>query len=386
MRQFTWSRVFVSGLFAVACASEASAPDPLQPSSSLDAAVSTSDAGADASDPGFDSTTGPDASADAGTDQTDQDTGLPRAPCVAPGQSGECAVDGFPNRPYTAYVPPHDAVSPLPVVVAFHGGGGNSLAGASSTCPRGDLTDPECLHSVGARSGFVTVYPNGTPGPQGPQQRIWNAGGGEDGWACVGFCRDDIDEAGYIEAVLDDLASWLVVDADRVYGAGLSNGGAVLHRLACELADRFVAIAPIGAGNQFATSAECRPSRPVAVLHVHGTEDGCWPYEGGPIVCSNPNNTAPTVSVDQSMAGWVSRNECTGGPVTTQGPDRVDDPIRVEEDRWSGCTALVRHYRVIGGGHTWLGGRQFLPVRVIGPAYPDVSNEDLWAFFVEATP
>ena len=345
-----------------------------------DAAINPRDGGA-VSDATIEPDTGVRSDGDMANDGDDG-----RSPCVSPGASGECPVEGFIDRPYTVYVPAHDDSAPLPVVMAFHGGGGNASAGAASTCPDGDLADPECLHNVGARRGFVTVYPNGTPGPRGPEQRIWNAGGGQNGWACVGFCRDDIDEAGYVVAVLDDLASWLPIDGDRIFGAGLSNGGAVLHRLACELADRFAAVAAIGAGNQFATSANCTPSRPIAVLHVHGTADGCWPYEGGPIVCANPNNTAPVVSVEQSMTDWAARNGCVQGATTVDGPNRVDDDVRVEEDRWSGCAAPVRHYRAIGGGHTWLGGRQFLPVNVIGPPYPDLSNEDLWSFFQVANP
>jgi hypothetical protein len=120
----------------------------------------------------------------------------------------------------------------MPVVLAFHGGGGHAQAGALSTRPDGDLADAECLHAVCLhavclRIGVATVYPNGTVGPRGSNNRTWNGGGGG-GWACVGFCRADIDEAGDIRAVLDDLASWLPVDADRVYAVGRSNGGAVV--------------------------------------------------------------------------------------------------------------------------------------------------------------
>lgn len=306
-----------------------------------------------------------------------------RPPCVEPGEHGECQLLGFEERPYAVWVPPGATSEALPLVLAFHGGGGDAMAGAMSTCPDGDLEDAGCLHSVGSREGFVTIYPNGTLNPARPGARIWNGGGGADGWACVGFCRDDIDESAYIAALLDDVSRWLRINPNRVYAAGLSNGGAVVHRLGCELSDRFAAIVTIGAGNQFATSATCDPSRAVGVLHIHGTEDGCWPYDGGPIVCANPSNTVPVVSVAESMRGWAERNGCGSEPVTADGPDRVDDDIRVEVDTWSGCAAPVRHLRVIGGGHTWLGGRQFLPESVIGPAYPDLVNEDIWSFFQE---
>jgi len=323
------------------------------------------------------------------------DAGL-REPCVDPGENGECALADHPARPYRVWVPTTAGDTPLPVVIALHGGSGNALAGATSTCPEGDLDDPGCLHAVGEREGFVTVYPNGTA-IMG-NRRIWNGGGGgerpegED-WACIAACDEalagspvyvgDVDEAAYLTAVLDDLAAWVPIDRQRVYAVGLSNGGVVAHRLGCVLADRVAAIATIGASNQYATSAPCAPSRPMPVLHVHGTEDGCWRYDGGPIVCQSPDNTRPALGVIASMEGWAERNGCTGGPVTTDGPERLDDGIRVEEDRWTGCAAPTRHLRVIGGGHTWLGGRQYLAESVIGPSYPDVTNGDLWTFFAE---
>ncbi|MEO0594104.1 MAG: PHB depolymerase family esterase, partial [Myxococcota bacterium] len=257
--------------------------------------------------------------------------------CLEPGQSGRCLVEDFPDRPFDVWVPDYDEDAQLAVVLAFHGGSGNSEAAARGTCPDGLLSDPECLHVVGLAEGFVTVYPNGTLSSPNSNSRIWNAGGGENGFSCVGFCDETIDEAGYISAILDDLARWLPIDPARVYAAGLSNGGAMAHRMGCELADRIAAIAPIGAGNQFATSAECTPSEPVAVLHVHGTQDLCWLYEGGPIDCFSrsdrplpPSQGQGAVSVEASMDGWAERNGCDAEPVTEDGPERVEDSIRVE--------------------------------------------------------
>jgi polyhydroxybutyrate depolymerase len=319
-----------------------------------------------------------DAAANLPTDVSPVDAGLPG--CVVPGESGECPVPGFPERPMLLYSPP-EAVgrTPVPVLLVFHGGGGNANAARRSACPEGNLSHPLCLHNVGAREGFATAYLNATRSGQG-ESRIWNAGGGRPPWACVGYCRDDIDEAAYVRAVLDTLPSSIPLDSTRVYAAGLSNGGAVVHRLGCELADRLTAIASLGAGNQFSTSADCNPSRNLPVLQINGTADGCWPYDGGPITCQNPNATAPVISALDSIGGWAERNGC--GPVTMEsGPERVDDGISVDVLRWTGCAAPVVHYRVSGGGHTWFGGLQYLPVDRIGPTYPDLTNEDLWSFF-----
>jgi polyhydroxybutyrate depolymerase len=79
--------------------------------------------------------------------------------------------------------------------------------------------------------------------------------------------------------MLDHLVAWLNIDTGRVYFTGLSNGGAMSHRIACELSDRVTAIAAVGGANQFSTAAPCDPQLPVAVMQIHGTEDPCWTYE-----------------------------------------------------------------------------------------------------------
>jgi polyhydroxybutyrate depolymerase len=309
-----------------------------------------------------------------------------RPACVEPGQNGSCALSAYPDRPYLAWVPAsHDGLTPIPVVIAFHGGGGSAEGQAASSCPDGDTQNPSCLHSLGGREGFATIYPNGTatPGANG-RLRTWNAGGGTDGYECANAyaCEANIDDMAYVRAILDDLAAWLPLDPGRVYATGLSNGGAITHRVGCELADRIVAIAPIGSGNQFSTAAPCNPSQPVGVLDIHATTDPCWLYVQGPLgSCLGPPGGGTMIGSSETMAVWAAANGCTSGPTTLDGPERVDDGIRVEEDRFAGCRAPVRHFRVIGGGHTWVSGFQYLPVARIGTTYFDLTNEDLWNFF-----
>jgi polyhydroxybutyrate depolymerase len=60
----------------------------------------------------------------------------------------------------------------------------------------------------------------------------------------------------------------------------MSNGGFLSYRLACEAADSFAAIAPV-AGVLGIPEMDCTPSRPVTVMHFHGTADGLVPYNGG---------------------------------------------------------------------------------------------------------
>jgi polyhydroxybutyrate depolymerase len=292
-----------------------------------------------------------------------------------------CAVPGFAGRDYTLHLPPSwRAGTPLPVVLALHGGGGKKEGMGRITCAGGDTSDPSCLDAVADREGFAVVYPDGTAGLLG---RTWNAGGGTDGWRCVSgaACKDGVDDLAYFDALLDDLEAAVAVDTARIYATGLSNGAAMTHRLACERADRFAAIAPVSGANQFAAAGSCTPSRPVPVLHVHGTDDPCWSYAGGAGACLQKDGGV-YVSVDASMAGWADRDGCDGGTTEEALPDLADDGTNVTRVSWGGCAADVQLLRVDGGGHAWPGGYQYAKVDTVGVVSEDVVASDLiWAFF-----
>jgi poly(3-hydroxybutyrate) depolymerase len=131
------------------------------------------------------------------------------------------------ERIYRLHIPAAIAARPTPVVLAFHGGGGNAEAVelGGHFIAKSDL------------EGFVLVRGEGTldPPPINPRAdvRVWNAG------VCCGKAvADDVDDVGYVRAVLDDLASRVCIDDARVFATGLSNGALLAHRLGCELSRR----------------------------------------------------------------------------------------------------------------------------------------------------
>ena len=154
------------------------------------------------------------------------------------------------------------------------------------------------------RSGFVVVYPNGTGST--PLFLYWDAGG------VRGRVSDDV---GYVAQLLDDLATVVNVDPKRVYATGMSNGAMMCYRLAAELSDRIAAIAAV-AGTM--AIEDCRPRRPVPVIHFHGTKDGLVLYGG-------PDERIPKnlkfLSVDDSIRAWVKLNGCPETPVVEDLPD-----------------------------------------------------------------
>jgi polyhydroxybutyrate depolymerase len=304
----------------------------------------------------------------------------------APGEAATHAVPGYPDRDYLVRLPRAGA-GPWPVVFAFHGGGGDKDGLLRTTCPGGDEDAHGCLASLADREGFALVVPDGVDGP-GLERRSWNAGGGDGGFRCVGgeACRAASDDVAYFDALLAEVARGVDLDRARLHAVGLSNGGAMSHRLACERADVLAAIASIAGGNQAAVAPGCAPSRPVPVLHVHGTADPCWGFDGAvrEPVCEDARG-GRFVSVRESVEGWLARNGCESRTLEAMAaepqPDREADGTASALLSGVGCVASTALLRIEGGGHTWPGGWTFAPEARVGRVARDLdASALLWSF------
>jgi len=312
-------------------------------------------------------------------------TGGPDAGMLgAPGDTTR-TLAGWPDRSYDLHVPPtYDGRTALPVVLAFHGGGGNRASQRKLSCPTGATTEPGCLDARADARGFIVVYPDGTGVPTlAPDTRTWNAGGGTGGWQCVsGYaCNHAVDDVQYVRDLLTDLRT--AVHVGKVFATGMSNGAALAHRLACELPGQLAGIAPVGGENQVqaATSTSC--AGPVPVLDIHGTADPCWPWAGGAVSCLDGNPGAK-VSVADSLAAWRARNGCDPIPSDTPVPDTANDGTTTVHHVWHCTGASVESFEVTGGGHTWPGGYGYFPVGTIGLTSRDFSANDAMLDFFAA--
>jgi polyhydroxybutyrate depolymerase len=196
-------------------------------------------------------------------------------------------VDGVTRR-YELHVPPaYDGRTPLPLVLTFHGFGGRPAQIRMFTQ----------MDATADARGFVVVYPEGL-------DESWNAG------VCCGLsAENEVDDVGFVRAVIEDISERGCIDRSRVYATGMSNGGFFSHRLACEASDVIAAIGPV-AGVLGVDSSACMPERPVPVIHFHGTSDSIVLYEGGcPSACLSDSE-----SVADTIAGWVERDGCTEAP------------------------------------------------------------------------
>jgi polyhydroxybutyrate depolymerase len=306
-------------------------------------------------------------------------------------QDGKVNLLRWSTRPYIVHLPgSYDGTVPFPVVIDLHGGGGTAEGARAMTCPNGDLNDPACLDRLADCEGFITVYPSGTSDPKIPIMHTFNAGGGYSGYQCVSgvACSAKVDDYRYFTDLLDNLEKDFTIDPARIYLTGLSNGGAMSHRLACELSDRIAAIAPIAGGNQFVALDYCNATRPVPILEIHGTTDRCWPYQGGLQTCAGfltPRGFGGFVSIPATVAGWAALNKCAPTPIVENLPDVAPlDGTSVTRITYQGCArgGDVVHLRINGGGHTWPGGSSVLPYLMVGNLSREFNaNKVMWEFF-----
>lgn len=196
--------------------------------------------------------------------------------------------------------------------------------------------------------------------------------------------RENIDDVGFLSHLINQLVKDLQLDPTRVYVTGVSNGALMAHRLACERPEVFRAIAPVIGAMPANIAPRCTPSRPVPVLMINGTEDTLAPWEGGEIRFGR-TKLGEKLSVPQTVSLWVKLNGCPPTPTVTYEPDRDPrDGTRVRKESYSPCRegTEILLYAIEGGGHTWPGGFQYLPERLVGKTSRDIdAGEIIWQFF-----
>ncbi|BBZ45605.1 extracellular catalytic domain type 1 short-chain-length polyhydroxyalkanoate depolymerase [Mycobacterium parmense] len=243
------------------------------------------------------------------------------------------------DRTYTLHVPPGE---PVGLVLSLHGGGGTGIG------QRG-LTD---FDPVADAHHLLVVYPDGF-------EKSW-----ADGRGAAPADRHHVDDVAFLVSLVGKLRGDYNIDPGHVFVTGMSNGGFMSTRLACDRADVFAAIAPV-AGTLGANVA-CNPSRPVSVWAAHGTADPLVPFNGG--VVRGRGGVSHAVSVKNMLSKWRAVDGCQGDPSAQVLPDAGDGTVvhRFDSGECAAASEVVL-YQVDKGGHTWPGGKQYLPRTVIGP-------------------
>lgn len=241
--------------------------------------------------------------------------------------SGSFDFDGR-TRDYAIYEPANfNDSQAVPLLLVLHHNG--------ATGP--GVMDYMGFKPVADTANFLSVYPTALE-DQFASAHAWNSGLNP---------LNQIDDVGFLSALIDTMMAHYNIDANRVYATGHSMGGYMCYRLACELSGRIAAIAPSAGTLALPIRLTCNPSRPVPVLHKHGSNDGRVKWDG-----SEPPFSS---SVDATIDYWVQHNHCPTNPVITQLPNLVNDGIVFETHYYGPCDkgSEVILYKGVGAPHGW---------------------------------
>jgi polyhydroxybutyrate depolymerase len=235
----------------------------------------------------------------------------------------------------------------VPLVVALHGGlgSGDQFAAASG------------FESLARDEGFVVVFPDGVG-------NTWNGGG-----CCGQAARQNIDDVGFLAALIDLLVREAPVDASRVFMTGHSNGAIMAFRFGCERPEMVKGIAPVAGSLEI---PQCNAAKGTNLLAIHGDADQNHPIDGG----KGPRSIAGVdfVSMEKTLSLWTAGMGCSSSPQrTTSGT--------LTTTEWDGCKdgTIARYIVIVGADHPWPGSTG----GALGtPATKELdATKTVWSFF-----
>lgn len=251
----------------------------------------------------------------------------------------------------------------LPLVMVLHDGGGSPER----------MADITLINHLADRDGFMVVYPSAI-------DRFWNDGRKK----APG--DKSIDDVGFLMAVRDRMIKSFNADPQRVYLVGLSEGGMMAMRLACESARGFAAMATVNASMPVDLATRCKPNAQIPAMMIAGTSDPVIPYTGGDVNLFD-ETAGKVLPVMETADAWRQNNGCAAEMPVRELPDReTSDGSVVRVHGWDKCRAgaVVQLYEIQRGGHTWPGtGRQLARLRqfVLGRPNMDFdATAKIWEF------
>jgi len=259
---------------------------------------------------------------------------------------GNMMIDGI-KRSFLTYVPTGNT-DKIPLVISLHGG----FASPKSMFHLADF------RPVAEREKFVVVCP--------ASKHFWHDGANLHG----------IDDIKFIDHLIDDMVKTYHADPNRIYVTGISNGGFMTTRLACQLHNRIAAIAVVAATLDVGEGYDLE--KPMPALYMHGTKDPIVSFEGGKLF--GRSIFSHKAIVDK----WIAMDGCSKEPHITNIPDKAQDGTSILEEEYlnSSTGYKVMSYTIKNGGHTWPGGWQYFPKFIIGKTTHNLNAcEEIWAFF-----
>jgi polyhydroxybutyrate depolymerase len=267
------------------------------------------------------------------------------------------------TRTYRVYVPPKAPKLPVPLLIVLHDSGGSGSAMEGMSLGR--------FNRIAEHRGIIVAYPDAIA-------RSWNDGPLDRTQAA----EESSDDVGFLRAMMQDIAHRFPLNPKRIYAAGISNGGLMVYRLACDAPDWIAAVAPVAANMTDQLASQCRPARVMPIAAFGGTDDPIMPWIGGE-VNAQWNRRGAVLSAQESFEHWMKLGDCalpiTHSPRNKNEADGTTVVRHVARECKDG--AEIRLYEILGGGHTWPGGATHLSERVVGKTSHQIdAAEEIWNF------
>ena len=227
------------------------------------------------------------------------------------------------DRFYYIYTPNNlDTNESIPVLFAFHGYGSSAIRHLSYT-NYFPLADTE---------NFIVVYPQGAT--TATLSSHWNVGG----WTS----KSTINDLDFVDTVIGLIKDKVQIDETRIYSSGMSNGGYMGYHLACNLSDKFAAIASVTGSMTISTYDNCSPSHPTPILQIHGLLDFVVPYNGN----------SGSKSISDVMSYWSNYSSCNSEPDTLI---KYDNYALIRYETYVNCLNNVNIKLILHPtmDHTW---------------------------------
>jgi len=298
-------------------------------------------------------------------ESVDSSAGCGSKAAIAAGESAAATIEvGGLDRDYRLHLPTgYDSNVPAPLVLVIHG--------YTGTAEKAEM-EYTSFRASSDESGYVAVFPQGTGFEVGGMQvTSWNdlactGAQGSEGPICGEgafdyptppecgeprdcdwcSCHDDL---GFIEALLDELETTLCIDRDRVYATGISNGGMFVHRLGCDMPDRFAAIAPVAGTLAKGFNCSPGPENPVSMMNIYATSDTTVPFDGVP--AEDGFFYTPT---DEVMDLWASPAKQACAVDATTYPTSMDGVQGLRCIQRAQCATGIELVDCAwDGGHDW---------------------------------
>jgi polyhydroxybutyrate depolymerase len=252
-------------------------------------------------------------------------------------------------RSYRVHVPPtYNGATAVPLVFNLHGYTSNAFQQEFYSG----------MNLVADTANFIVCYPDGL-------NNEWNSG------FTIPY-YGGVNDVGFISVLIDSLQAAYNIDPARVYSCGMSNGGFMSYRLACDLEQRIAAIASVTGSMTVIQLNNCQATRPVPVLEIHGTNDLTVPY----------TTTSLSMGIDSVLRYWRGVNACPNPVVYDTLPDiNVGDQSTVTSQWSSGCQGgtEVAHFKIANGSHTWAGAS--FPLTGLVTNQDIDASVEIWKFF-----